>query len=84
MTGALAVGVVHLRCVLSRGRESDDEIRGMMYITAVYSMCVGAMTRGVVVCRCSGRFVGASRIETGVGSDVSSTDGDCILLVQDV
>jgi hypothetical protein len=49
-----------------------------MYIYV--STCVGAVTRGVVVCRCSGQFVGESRIKTGVRSDVSNTDRNRILL----
>ena len=56
----------------------------MMYIASICSTCVCAATRGVVVCRCGGRFVGESRIRTGVRSDVSNTDRVQILPGRDV
>ena len=62
--------------VESGTRVRRDDV-GRFYIRV--STCVGAVTRGVVVCRCSGRFVGESRIGTGVGSDVSSTAESWIL-----
>jgi hypothetical protein len=62
---SFSFGVVKLGTRVRR-----DDV-GRFYIRV--STCVGAVTRGVVVCRCSGRFVGESRIGTGVGSDVSNT-----------
>ena len=45
--------------VESGTRVRRDDV-GRFYIRV--STCVGAVTRGVVVCRCSGQYVGKSRI----------------------
>jgi hypothetical protein len=45
--------------VESGTRVQRDDV-GRFYIRV--STCVGAVTRGVVVCRCSGQYVGKSRI----------------------
>ena len=61
--------------VESGTRVRRDDV-GRFYIRV--STCVGAVTRGVVVCRCSGQYVGKSRIRARV-IELSNTAESWIL-----